>query len=351
MIKDDLFNQGSHLVTQRHFYTHHGLYLGNGFVIEYDRQKGVVINDLDSFCEGFNLSLIEHKNSPYKSFEIIQRALTRVGESNYNLLFNNCEHFVNWCIEGTALSYQVQDAYEKIGSLFKGYIDSKHIIKGTSKATILDLLIKTISKSTDKACASYFYNRVQKHKDNKGCEFKFLYKDLNKEKTTFIKKAKDLKDVGSSFAKNLSSVPKRAKNKAIEVFDSVNKESLKSAKDKVEIKAKDGFKIVLDSAKDSLLNNKVATYTDAKLSNITDNKYLKNTIKTSVSLGSMGALALGSSAFCGAGVATLGALTGVYVSKTCVSLASATVFPYVYTKVLEKRAYKKEMQDKKAEKI
>ena len=346
MIKDDVYNQGSHLVTQRRFYTHHGLYMGNGFVIEYDREKGVVINDLYGFQEGHEISLILHKNSPYKSLEIIQRALSRVGESDYNLLFNNCEHFVNWCIEGTALSYQVQDVYEKIGSLFKVYVDSKNIIKGTTKATILDLLIKTISKSTDKACASYFYKRARKQHNNKSSDFKFIYKDFNQQKPSIIKKAKDLKDAGQDFAKNLSKLPKKAKNKAQDVLDNVNKDSLKSVKDKVEIKAKDGLIIMLDSAKECILNNKVATYTDKKLSHITDNSLLKNTIKSTVSLGSMGAMAIGSSALCGAGAATLGAITGVCVSKTCVSLASATVFPYVYTKVLEK-GYKKYSKSKK----
>ena len=39
----------------------------------------------------------------------LRRAMSRIGEQNYNLLFNNCEHFANWCKTGRHRSGQVED--------------------------------------------------------------------------------------------------------------------------------------------------------------------------------------------------------------------------------------------------
>ena len=39
----------------------------------------------------------------------LRRAMGRLGEQNYNLLFNNCEHFAHWCKTGRHRSSQVED--------------------------------------------------------------------------------------------------------------------------------------------------------------------------------------------------------------------------------------------------
>jgi hypothetical protein len=50
--------------------------------------------------------------------EILQRAFSRLGEHDYDLFQNNCEHFVNWCRRGVADSAQVNrlDALCRRGS-------------------------------------------------------------------------------------------------------------------------------------------------------------------------------------------------------------------------------------------
>lgn len=40
----------------------------------------------------------------------VRRALTRLNESAYNLILNNCEHFANWVQKGLPKSEQVEDA-------------------------------------------------------------------------------------------------------------------------------------------------------------------------------------------------------------------------------------------------
>ncbi|MBZ9634683.1 lecithin retinol acyltransferase family protein [Clostridium sp. FP1] len=52
--------------------------------------------------KGFNYNL-------YSPEETVQRAHERMGESKYNLVTNNCEHFAIWCKTGISESHQVND--------------------------------------------------------------------------------------------------------------------------------------------------------------------------------------------------------------------------------------------------
>ena len=83
----DELTPGMHVVAHRIGYQHHGIYIGDGQVVAYLLDTGVT----------------------YSADEIVDRALDRVGEDDYNLVFNNCEHFANWCITGQAKSYQVRE--------------------------------------------------------------------------------------------------------------------------------------------------------------------------------------------------------------------------------------------------
>lgn len=46
----------------------------------------------------------------YSPDEAIKRARSRVGETDYNVVSNNCEHFVNWAKTGIPQSNQVDSA-------------------------------------------------------------------------------------------------------------------------------------------------------------------------------------------------------------------------------------------------
>ena len=105
---------GDHLVVQRNMYSHHGLYVGENYVAEYSLEYGVRLRKLEEFIDGCALRVREHKDRKYSPQESIRRAKSRLGECNYNLLFSNCEHFVNWCIEGKEHSRQVQNLIEII---------------------------------------------------------------------------------------------------------------------------------------------------------------------------------------------------------------------------------------------
>ena len=91
-------SKGTHLYVQRMAYTHHGIYLGDDFVIHYD-DGSVMVVELEDFAD---TGWIYIKNSvkTYSDARIVQRAQSRFGEAQYHLLFNNCEHFAEWCRNG-----------------------------------------------------------------------------------------------------------------------------------------------------------------------------------------------------------------------------------------------------------
>lgn len=157
---------GDHLVTDRGLYTHHGLYIGNDragkhSVIHYSglatglEAGPIEIVSLDQFCVGKGYHVYYHRRRMYSGAESIQRAKKRLAEEEYNLVFNNCEHFVNHCINGVPKSAQstawlsgftrgvkglfgrsapvaqygvmVHDASKSIRSYLKGDIDEKKL--------------------------------------------------------------------------------------------------------------------------------------------------------------------------------------------------------------------------------
>lgn len=104
---------GSHLVTVRSHYNHHGIYAGNNNVIHYSGKSigidagPVEMVSLDEFCGGEQYAIVVHKKPKFKSNDALRRAKSRIGEECYSLFNNNCEHFCNWCIEGRSYSSQV----------------------------------------------------------------------------------------------------------------------------------------------------------------------------------------------------------------------------------------------------
>jgi hypothetical protein len=105
---------GSHLVTPRRGYLHHGIYVGDGMVVHYaglatGLHRGPVEEvPLARFTGGRPVWVKSQAPSSFQCPEVIQRARSRVGEDCYRLLTNNCEHFCEWCLHGEHRSYQVE---------------------------------------------------------------------------------------------------------------------------------------------------------------------------------------------------------------------------------------------------
>lgn len=110
---------GSHLISPRTAFNHHGLYAGNGKVIHYSgmartlsgrdflklphliRYGSVVKTSMKRFCDGHGFRVVEHPHAKFRGEEAVLRAKKRLYERSYYLYGNNCEHFVNWCIDDT----------------------------------------------------------------------------------------------------------------------------------------------------------------------------------------------------------------------------------------------------------
>jgi hypothetical protein len=106
---------GAHLTTTRRGYSHHGVYVGRGRVVHYSGLSGgfwqcgpVEEVSLSRFATGHVVRIVDHPQRPYLPEEIVRRARSRLGENDYRLLTNNCEHFCNWCHSGVSHSAQVQ---------------------------------------------------------------------------------------------------------------------------------------------------------------------------------------------------------------------------------------------------
>ena len=105
---------GSHLVTPRRGYLHHGIYVGARKVVHYSglvhglRRGPVEEVPFAHFACGQRVWVRSEAPSDFDVREVIRRARSRVGEDRYRLLTNNCEHFCEWCLRGTARSFQVE---------------------------------------------------------------------------------------------------------------------------------------------------------------------------------------------------------------------------------------------------
>jgi hypothetical protein len=105
---------GAHLITPRRGYTHHGIYAGGGAVLHYAglsrsiRRGPVAQVRLDEFANGQAVHVECRSEPALDAHEIVARARSRLGESRYRLLTNNCEHFSEWSRFGVSRSRQVE---------------------------------------------------------------------------------------------------------------------------------------------------------------------------------------------------------------------------------------------------
>lgn len=106
---------GAHLTATRRGYSHHGVYIGSGRVVHYAGLSGglwqcgpVEEVSLYRFASRREVRIVAHPHSPYSPEEIVRRARSRLGENDYRLLSNNCEHFCNWCLSGVSHSAQLE---------------------------------------------------------------------------------------------------------------------------------------------------------------------------------------------------------------------------------------------------
>lgn len=120
-MSDDI-ELGAHLVTPRMGYYHHGIYVGNGWVVHYSGlADGIATGPveevtLDEFTNGKGYSIKNHDDRQFSRSDIVERARRRIGEELYCVFSNNCEHFCEWCINNDHDSTQVTVGTSATGS-------------------------------------------------------------------------------------------------------------------------------------------------------------------------------------------------------------------------------------------
>ncbi len=94
-------NPGDHIYCYRGtFFSHHGIYAGEGRVWEYDGKTmsdaEVKLSTLSEFARGEKVNRLNY-DADFSVEEILQRAASRKFEAEYNVINNNCMHFSFWC--------------------------------------------------------------------------------------------------------------------------------------------------------------------------------------------------------------------------------------------------------------
>ena len=100
-------------VPRRHgLFNHHGIDLGDGTVAHYLEGRKILRSPVSEFSQGEVVSVLDHADASPAGVTL-RRAMSRLGEQNYNMLFNNCEHFATWCKTGRHRSEQVDSVIDR----------------------------------------------------------------------------------------------------------------------------------------------------------------------------------------------------------------------------------------------
>lgn len=118
---------GDVIRTRIRFYYHYGIYVSDERVIQFglpdnrgipNEQIAVLHTDIRTFLAGGSLEVgkadREERRSLHTPAQTVSRAESRLGETGYNILHNNCEHFVYDCALGQPKAGWLEDARAKL---------------------------------------------------------------------------------------------------------------------------------------------------------------------------------------------------------------------------------------------
>jgi len=125
-------------------YQHYGIYLGNERVIHFAPVEGqefnilnlqesfrnavIHVSSLDDFLGARALQIDRNIEKRFSDQEIIQRAMSKLGQKEYDLFTNNCEHFARWCVTGDHISYQAANVPEKLNDIYLFFQESRNTL-------------------------------------------------------------------------------------------------------------------------------------------------------------------------------------------------------------------------------
>ena len=91
-------------------YEHHGIDCGDGSVIHYSKSGEARIRrtSREAFAHSGAIYTKKVPTAFIPEF-VVERAESRLGERQYDLFFNNCEHFADWCKTGGGQCVQLDN--------------------------------------------------------------------------------------------------------------------------------------------------------------------------------------------------------------------------------------------------
>lgn len=118
---------GDLIRTKVSFYYHYGIFVSPEQVIQFGLPNDplraansirVLSSDITAFLNGGDVEVGVPESGERKTLrkpkQIVELALSRLGEGGYDILHNNCEHFVNDCAFGVPSSSFLQEVRVKL---------------------------------------------------------------------------------------------------------------------------------------------------------------------------------------------------------------------------------------------
>lgn len=119
--------RGDIIRTKVSFYYHYGIFVDENEVVQFGLPDGpgrpaeeqrVIASDIYAFLQGGELETAKPTREEAKKLrspeQIVEIARSRMDEGGYDILHNNCEHFVNSCAFGESNSVFLDSVREKI---------------------------------------------------------------------------------------------------------------------------------------------------------------------------------------------------------------------------------------------
>jgi Lecithin retinol acyltransferase len=129
-------------------YKHYGIDCGDGTVIHYRKPSETIEQtSMATFSQGNPIYVAEYSEGfGYIPDVVVERAKSRLGERDYNLLFNNCEHFTSWCKTGIDDSKQVRNYLPAVTTLdiSKLYEPIQQALRGKDNSTSAKLTAEAL---------------------------------------------------------------------------------------------------------------------------------------------------------------------------------------------------------------
>ena len=163
---------GDHIMVWRGAYYHHGLYLGYGKVIHFQKKNwldwnnpaSVRVVSIEDFADKKGIAVVPYRESgcfsPYVTMDIAINLLgSKLG--GYRPLANNCEHYATYCKTGEQKSGQVYDL------LCSGIVAAGAFALRHGGVRVLGLSLGPVGTAATivlPSVGTYFYRQYKKRK-------------------------------------------------------------------------------------------------------------------------------------------------------------------------------------------